>query len=76
MQLLQLEASDMRKRISAQRQIEDQIAHFQQLLTNEGNARRYADDEYRSRLDSSLTFMATLKSEVDAAKRLLGDRRR
>lgn len=62
--------------MTAQRNLEDQIAHLQQLLTNEGNSRRYADDEYRNRLDSSLTFMATLKSEVDAQKRLLADRRR
>lgn len=75
-QTIQLEVSDLRKRMTAQRNLEDQIAHLQQLLTNEGNSRRYADDEYRNRLDSSLTFMATLKSEVDAQKRLLADRRR
>ncbi len=75
-QTIQLEVSDLRKRMTAQKNLEDQIAHLQQLLTNEGNSRRYADDEYRNRLDSSLTFMATLKSEVDAQKRLLAERRR
>lgn len=62
--------------MSACRSLEDQITHVQYLLTNEGNSRRFADDENKARMDASLQFIATLKNEIDAQKKLLADRKR
>jgi hypothetical protein len=66
---LQNEASDLRKRVSACRSIEDQIANYQILLNAEANNRRAAEEEGRARLDSSATFLSALRAEVEAQRR-------
>lgn len=73
---LQNEAADLRKRVSACRTLEDQINNFQSLLNAEANNRRAAEEEGRARLDSSATFLAALRAEVEAQRRQLGDRRK
>ncbi len=73
---LQNEAADMRKRVSACRSLEDQINNFQLLLNAESNNRRASEEEGRARLDSSATFIAALRAEVEAQRRQLAERRR
>jgi hypothetical protein len=62
--------------VSACRSLEDQVANFQQLLSAEANNRRAAEEEGRARLDSSATFLAAIRAEVEAQRRQLADRRR
>jgi hypothetical protein len=69
------EVADLRRRHSTQRALEDQIAHLQSLLTQQAQATHFADEEGRARVDASLTFIATLRNELDAQKRLLADKR-
>jgi hypothetical protein len=45
-------------------------------VSNEVSAKRYGEDEYRARVDGSVTMMATLKAEVEAHRRQLADRKR
>lgn len=70
------EAGELRKRVSACRALEDQIAHYQQLVQNEVTATRFGAEEYRARVDGSVSMMATLKAEVEAQRRQLAERKR
>ena len=49
----QNEVSELRKRVSACRSIEDQIANYQTLLNSEANNKRISEEEGRSRLEAS-----------------------
>jgi hypothetical protein len=74
-QHLQIEAADLRRKTTATRQLEDQIGHFQILLSAAANSQRFAEEEHRSQNDASVQFIATLRNEVEALRRQLGDRR-
>ena len=46
------------------------------MLNAEANNRRAAEEEGRARLDSSATFLAALRAEVEGQRRQLADRRK
>ena len=69
------EVADLRRRNSTQRALEDQIAHLQALLTQQAQATHFSEEEGRAKVDASLQFIATLRNEVDAQRRLLNERR-
>ncbi|TNV81647.1 hypothetical protein FGO68_gene17564 [Halteria grandinella] len=48
---------------------------MQTLLTQQAQATHFSEEEGRAKVDVSLQFIATLRNEVEAQRRLLNDRR-
>ncbi len=75
-QHLMQEAADLRRRVTNCKNIEDQIAHYQTLLSKETNVSKAVEDDLRSRFDTSGNFIQTLRGEIEAQQRMLADRKR
>lgn len=73
---LMQEAADLRRKVTNCKNIEDQIANYQLLISKETNVSKAVEDDLRSRFDSSVNFIQTLKAEIEAQQRMLADRKR
>ena len=73
---LKQEAQELRQRERDYKALQDQLlaleAHFNRL----NDEKRRMDDDYKSRIDSNLLFIANLRNEIDDQKGILTDRKK
>jgi hypothetical protein len=73
---LKQESQELRQRERDYKALQDQLlsleAHFNRL----NDEKRRMDDDYKSRIDSNLLFIANLRNEVDDQKGTLTDRKK
>ena len=62
---LKQEATDLRQRERDYKSLQDQLLALEQNFNRLNDEKRRMDDDYKSRIETNLVFIANLRNEVD-----------
>lgn len=75
-QQLKQEAIELRQRERDYKALQEQLLHLENNFAQLNDQKRRLDEDNRSRIESNLTFIASLRNEIDDNKAVLTDRKK
>lgn len=73
---LKQEATELRQRERDYKTLQDQLLNLESNFNHLNEEKRRMDDDYKSRIESNLVFVANLRNEIDDQKHILTDRKK
>lgn len=67
---------ELRQRERDYKNLQEQLLNLEQNFSRLNEDKRRMDDEYKQRIETNLTFIATLRNEIDDNKATLTDRKK
>jgi DNA repair exonuclease SbcCD ATPase subunit len=73
---LKQEATELRQRERDYKNLQDQLLNLEANFNRLNDEKRRMDDDYKSRIESNLVFIANIRNEIDDQKGILTDRKK
>ena len=73
---LKQEATELRQKERDYKNLQDQLLNLEQNFNLLNDEKKRMDDDYKTRIESNLVFIANLRNEIDDQKTTLTDRKK
>ena len=73
---LKQEAVELRQRERDYKALQEQLLQLESTFSRLNEDKRRMDDDYKARIEGNLTFIASLRNEIDDNKSILTDRKK
>jgi RNA binding exosome subunit len=73
---LKQEAVELRQRERDYKALQEQLLQLESNFSRLNEDKRRMDDDYKARIEGNLTFIASLRNEIDDNKSILTDRKK